>query len=206
MNSLNKNNKWIFLVPIDGNTNKSIQYGQNEISNDDQGSKIQTNNEKEELSEEDLKKNENEKEKNINIEKKGELKIFSKSKNLSIADSSKIYMSEFLKKNWKIKIKRLIIKLKKRYTKKAENLIYEESQKSIINNNIENNNLINIFNDSSNLNNNINNNINTSDNNLYNNNLYNNNHYNLNNLNNSYKHNINYNYNALNEDEKIKNH
>ena len=205
MNSLNKNNKWIFLVPIDGNTNKSIQYGQNEISNDDQGSKIQTNNEKEELSEEDLKKNENEKEKNINIEKKGELKIFSKSKNLSIADSSKIYMSEFLKKNWKIKIKRLIIKLKKRYTKKAENLIYEESQKSIINNNIENNNLINIFNDSSNLNNNINNNINTSDNNLYNNNLYNNNHYNLNNLNISYKHNINYNYNALNEDEKIKN-
>ena len=205
MNSLNKNNKWIFLVPIDGNTNKSIQYGQNEISNDDQGSKIQTNNEKEEISKEDLKKNENEKEKNINIEKKGELKIFSKSKNLSIADSSKIYMSEFLKKNWKIKIKRLIIKLKKRYTKKAENLIYEESQKSIINNNIENNNLINIFNDSSNLNNNINNNINTSDNNLYNNNLYNNNHYNLNNLNISYKHNINYNYNALNEDEKIKN-
>ena len=205
MNSLNKNNKWIFLVPIDGNTNKSIQYGQNEISNDDQGSKIQTNNEKEELSEEDLKKNENEKEKNINIEKKGELKIFSKSKNLSIADSSKIYMSEFLKKNWKIKIKRLIIKLKKKYTKKAENLIYEEPQKSIINNNIENNNLINIFNDSSNLNNNINNNINTSDNNLYNNSLYNNNHYNLNNLNISYKHNINYNYNALNEDEKIKN-
>lgn len=200
MNSLNKNNKWIFLVPIDGNTNKVIQYSQNEMSNDDQGSKIQTNNEKE-LYEEGIKKNENNKEKKINIEKQSELKIFSKSKNLSIADSSKIYMSEFLKKNWKIKIKRLIIKLKKKYTKKAENLIYEEPQKSIINSNIENNNLIKIFNDSSNLNNNINSIINTSDNNLYNNN----NHYNLNNLIFSNKHNINYNYNALNEDEKIKN-
>ena len=183
MNSLNKNNKWIFLVPIDGNTNKSIQDSNNEISNNDQDSKIQANNEKVKPSEEDIKKNENEKEKNINIEKQSELKIFSKSKNLSVADSSKIYMSEFLKKNWKIKIKRLIIKLKKKYTKKAENLIYEEPQKSIINSNIENNNLINIFNDSSNLNNNINNNINTSDNNLYNNSLYNNNQYNLNNLN-----------------------
>ena len=39
----------------------------------------------------------------------------------SNADSSKIYMSEFLKHNWKLKAKRLIIKLKKRYTKKAVN-------------------------------------------------------------------------------------
>ena len=39
----------------------------------------------------------------------------------SNADSSKIYMSEFLKHNWKLKAKRLIIKLKKRYTKKTIN-------------------------------------------------------------------------------------
>ena len=47
----------------------------------------------------------------------------------SNADSSKIYMSEFLKHNWKLKVKRLVIKLKKRYTKKAGNP--EEDDKNI---------------------------------------------------------------------------
>ena len=31
MNSLNKNNKWIFLVPIDGNTNKNTAENKNEL-------------------------------------------------------------------------------------------------------------------------------------------------------------------------------
>ena len=38
-------------------------------------------------------------------------------------------MSEFLKHNWKLKVKRLVIKLKKRYTKKAGNP--EEDDKNI---------------------------------------------------------------------------
>ena len=207
MNSLNKNNKWIFLVPIDGSTNKAISQNQNEISKIEQSSKILINNEREEHLEEDLKKNINVKDNNINIEKQNDFKIFSKSKNLSVADSSKIYMSEFLKKNWKIKIKRLIIKLNKRYTKKAENLFYEEPKNCIINNSEEkeifkNNILINIFNDSQIFNNNLNNNIPASGNNIYNSFSYN---YNINNAYFSKEQGKNDNFYSPNKNEKIKN-
>ena len=39
----------------------------------------------------------------------------------SMANSSKMYMCEFLKHNWKLKAKRLLLKLKKKYSKKITN-------------------------------------------------------------------------------------
>ena len=82
----------------------------------------------------------------------------SKYKDLSRADSSKVYMSEFLKKNWKIKIKRLLFKLKKRYTKQSQNIILKNPKNNMNNsdfsdsndniNNNEINNLINFDDDS----------------------------------------------------------
>ena len=38
-----------------------------------------------------------------------------------MANSSKMYMCEFLKHNWKLKAKRLLLKLKKKYSKKIIN-------------------------------------------------------------------------------------
>ena len=39
----------------------------------------------------------------------------------SMATSNKVYMCEFLKHNWKLKAKRLLVKLKKKYSKKIIN-------------------------------------------------------------------------------------
>ena len=158
MDSSNKNDKWIFLVPIDGNINKSVIETKNQIN------KIEKNQEKSEtkLEEKDEEEYFNKNIFNINhIENNPENKkinenqdntkiyiysLISKNKDLSQADSSKVYMSEFLKKNWKIKIKRLLIKLKKRYTKQSQKINLKDP-----NNNINNN-------DFSDFNNNINNN------------------------------------------------
>ena len=130
-------NKWIFLIPVDGNTNKNINQREKELP-ETVDNKI-NNKEKEQTKQniENLNKEflNNSPEKNFNIKIQNENKnnfpaisysIISKSKDFSIADSSKFYMSECLKKNWKIRIKRLIIKLKKRYTKQAKRFFLED--------------------------------------------------------------------------------
>ena len=153
MEKINKNDKWIFLVPVDGNANKNTIENKNQ-SFEEQNKKNDIEIEKDENIEEiynndyfDIEKIPN----NKKIEEKhNNVKIYSSSlisKNISIADSSKIYMSEFLKKNWKIKIKRLIIKLKKRYTKQVHKSILEEKNKfSNINNKTDNNKFIENYN------------------------------------------------------------
>lgn len=77
------------------------------------------------------------------IKENGEFLIFSncqKNPNIkSKADSSKIYMSEFLKHNWKIKCKRFLIKMQKKYMKKAVKVIDYENNK---NNHFDNNLII----------------------------------------------------------------
>lgn len=154
--SFEKNDKWIFLIPVDGNANKNINKKEKKIL--DSGNN-QINKEKSE-DQQNIKNLNNPKleidslENNSNMEVINENKnnfpaysysIISKSKNFCIADSSKFYISECLKKNWKIRIKRLIIKLKKRYTKQANNFLEEDSKDFINNehfnaNNISNNN------------------------------------------------------------------
>ena len=154
MNSINKNDKWIFLVPVDGNANKNTIENKNQLTFNEQNKKndIKIDDDKglEEIYNKyffdigkipNIKKNE-ENQKNVKIYSTSLL-----SKDISIADSSKIYMSEFLKKNWKIKIKRLIIKLKKRYTKQVQKSILEENNKfSNISNKTENNKFIENYN------------------------------------------------------------
>ena len=153
MEKINKNDKWIFLVPVDGNANKNTIENKNQ-SFEEQNKKNDIEIEKDENIEEiynndyfDIEKIPNNKKIK---EKQNNVKIYSSSlisKNISIADSSKIYMSEFLKKNWKIKIKRLIIKLKKRYTKQVQKSILEEDNKSSnISNKTENSKFIENYN------------------------------------------------------------
>lgn len=148
--------KWIFLVPVDGNGNKNNTKNNNELLQKEQTQKNQENKENEKDSKEESNKinlNNNDIKKDSDIKNTNEnannsklylYSFLSKSKEFSIANSSKIYMSEFLKKNWKIKIKRLILKLKKRYTKQAQKIDFENSDE-IINNkeviNINNNNI-----------------------------------------------------------------
>ena len=176
MNSIEKNDKWIFLVPVDGDTNKKIIENRKELSKDKQNENIQIKKENSNF-EEDIKNNVREKNSSINKNNKennNNLKIYtyslaSKKKDFSLADSSKLYMSEFLKKNWKIKIKRLKIKLKKRYTKHAQKYLEEEPKDIFIskflkinnkekNKFIENNNSINFAENSKLLNRKFNNN------------------------------------------------
>ena len=155
MNSINKNDKWIFLVPVDGNANKNIIENKNKISFNEQNKKNDIKIEEDNKDLEEIYNNDFfDTEKIPNIEKNEEnqknIKIYSTSllsKDISIADSSKIYMSEFLKKNWKIKIKRLVIKLKKRYTKQVQKSILEEDNKSSnISNKTENSKFIENYN------------------------------------------------------------
>ena len=134
MEKLDKNNKWIFLIPVDGNPNKNMPKNENELLEDNKKEKKETN----KILEEDSKDKNNFKDNTINNSsnvdnnfKMLSYSSLSKSKTISIADSSKLYMSEFLKKNWKIKIKRLILKLKKRYMKQSQKLLIEESNNNI---------------------------------------------------------------------------
>ena len=128
MDELDKNNKWIFLIPIDGLSNKNISKNTIGISEDN-------NIEKDNSMEEDFNQyfygnniNESDSNSNLNLrENRNNSKIYSysflsKSKIISKADSSKLHMSEYFKKNWKKKIKRLIIKLKKRFTKQSQKI------------------------------------------------------------------------------------
>ena len=143
MEKLEKNNKWIFLIPVDGNTNKIISKNESELLEEDKK-------EKNKDLEDDSKNKNNFVENKINnittVDNKSKMLSYSslsKSGTISVADSSKIYMSEFLKKNWKIKIKRLILKLKKRYMKQSQKLLIEEPKINIFvppnTNSIENN-------------------------------------------------------------------
>ena len=134
MNTTNQNDKWIFLVPVDGNVNKSTIEKKNQLLFEEQNKKKDIEIEKNKDFEEIYNKDFFNTEKIPNIkkikEKQNNIKIYSSSlisKDISIADSSKLYMSEFLKKNWKIKIKRLIIKLKKRYAKQVQKSILEDN-------------------------------------------------------------------------------
>ena len=76
----------------------------------------------------------------------------------SMITSSKIYISEFLKPNWKLKSRRIIAKLKKKLIKQYYKL-YKENNKNIrilnctntINNNINNKNNIHFINNYDNL-------------------------------------------------------
>ena len=72
----------------------------------------------------------------------------------SMANSSKIYISEILKSNWKLKSRRLITKLKKRLIKQYKNLYMNNNNNinntKIINNNYDNINIINFNNKNNN--------------------------------------------------------
>ena len=148
MDELDKNNKWIFLIPIDGLSNKNISKNTIGISEDN-------NIEKDNSMEEDFNKyfygnniNESDSNSNLNLrENRNNSKIYSysflsKSKIISKADSSKLYMSEYFKKNWKKKIKRLIINLKKRFTKQSQKISSDNNINNLFDiTNIENKNL-----------------------------------------------------------------
>ena len=141
MEKLEKNNKWIFLIPVDGNANKPNSKNNNKLL------KININ-EKEEIIKENSK-NKNNYDKNTKSNNSdNNCKIYSyssiiKSKTISNADSSKLYVSEFLKKNWKKKIKRLRLKLQKRFTKQSQKLL-ENGPKININNSLDINKSINL--------------------------------------------------------------
>ena len=146
MDNFEKSNKWIFLVPIDGITNKNNPKNKTELSN---YKNIEKNNNHKEENNNDINFIENNKNIKKN-EKQEDLKAYSysfisKTKNIPRADSSKIYMSEFLKKNWKLRTKRLVLKLKKRYTKQSQRAFLKNTENTInefseIHNNINSNN------------------------------------------------------------------
>jgi len=143
MEESESNNKWIFLIPVDGNINKTNSKNNNELLEQNKKEKLELTKE--------YSKNKNNYDKNvkdncINIDNNCKIYSYSsitKSKAIMNADSSKLYVSEFLKKNWKIKIKRLRIKLQKRYTKQSQKLLKEEP-KININNSLDINKKINI--------------------------------------------------------------
>ena len=135
MEDIDKSNKWIFLIPVDGLSNKNISNNAKEIYEDNKSEKdnsIEENFNKE-FFEDNIKENDsNLRENNSKIYS---YSFLSKSNIKSIADSSKLYMSEHLKKNWKKKIKRLIIKLKKRYTKQSQKVNSDNNTNNLPDNN-----------------------------------------------------------------------
>ena len=73
--------------------------------------------------------------------------IFSSDKNKkqikSLSNSSRLYINEILKKNWKVKVRKLKKRLKQKLIKKINHIENEEKKQNIKNNNIESNFLIN---------------------------------------------------------------
>ena len=103
--------KCIFLVPLDGETNNLIT-NQNDLEEKNDGGKINY-----------IVNKPLETENQINLELESKPYLYSSlkdNKNLCVSDSNKIYISEFLKKNWKKRVKRIKAKLKKKYYKKAK--------------------------------------------------------------------------------------
>ena len=88
-----------------------------------------------EFLEDKIKENDSNMRENENNSKIYSYSFLSKSNIKSIADSSKLYMSEHLKRNWKKKIKRLIIKLKKRYTKQSQKVNSDNNTNNLPDNN-----------------------------------------------------------------------
>ena len=85
-----------------------------------------------------------------NKEQEKEIIVFSKSVNdrhiKSMTNSSKIYICEIFKQNWKLKVRRLITKLKKKLIKEYNNSFLKEVNKQLnINNKIYNNYINNNF-------------------------------------------------------------
>ena len=129
--SFEKNDKWIFLIPVDGNANKNINKKEKKIL--DSGNN-QINKEKSE-DQQNIKNLNNPKleidslENNSNMEVINENKnnfpaysysIISKSKNFCIADSSKFYISECLKKKLENQNKKINNKIKKKIYKTSK--------------------------------------------------------------------------------------
>ena len=149
----------IFFLPIDFEENlknkeddnpkndkinyikKNKENTENESTNEDSSSSGKELDQSQDIDE--LKKDENPK---INKEKK--TIVFSKSVNdphiKSMTNSSKIYICEIFKQNWKLKARRLITKLKKRLIKEYQkSSLREENKKANVYNSIYNNNYIN---------------------------------------------------------------
>ena len=192
----------IFCIPIDSENNKNFQEEQ-------QKSDILEN--ENSLINETFKKKENKNNKNILT-----FSLDKNDKNIkSMTNSSKIYISEIFKKNWKLKSRRLMAKLKKRLIKQMQNYNSTKS-KNEKSNFIENNFVNQVIIKSNNINNGFNNfwiynkcnninNFNQIDNICnYNNNLSNincknfNNNFNINNVVNESINNIVYNNNINN--------
>ena len=79
--------------------------------------------------------------------KNSEFITFSTDKNnkqiKSLSNSSRLYINEILKKNWKVKVRKLKKRLKQKLIKKINHIENEEKKQNIKNNNIESNFLIN---------------------------------------------------------------
>ena len=60
-----------------------------------------------------------------------------------LSNSSRLYINEILKKNWKVKVRKLKKRIKQKLIKKINHIENEEKKQSIKNNNIESNFLIN---------------------------------------------------------------
>ena len=134
----------IFFVPIDCEENsKHIEEGKNTLQK------------KQKYSESNSEKDVNSKIKHSKEKKKEkDVIVFSKSQNdrkiKSMANSSKIYITEIFKQNWKLKARRLITKLKKKLIKQYFNVCDEDENfedksinKTLSWNNYENSNYIN---------------------------------------------------------------
>ena len=126
---------------IKENFKKNKENTENESTNEDSSSSGKELDQSQDIDE--LKKEENTKtNKEINTI------VFSKSVNdphiKSMTNSSKIYICEIFKQNWKLKARRLITKLKKRLIKEYQkSSLREENKKTNVYNSIYNNNYIN---------------------------------------------------------------
>ena len=92
----------------------------------------------------DIQSDNSKKAKNADKNEQNDIIVFSKNVNdrhiKSMTNSSKIYICEIFKQNWKLKARRLITKLKKRLIKEYQNsLLKEENKIGNVNNNIYNN-------------------------------------------------------------------
>ena len=96
----------------------------------------------------DIQSDNSKKTKNADKNEQNDIIVFSKNVNdrhiKSMTNSSKIYICEIFKQNWKLKARRLITKLKKRLIKEYQkSSLKEENKKINVYNSIYNNNYIN---------------------------------------------------------------
>ena len=116
INMNNINYPSIFTIPIDGEEDEKDSSHHNEIINNSQNNIITQNNNN------NINNINNITNQQINVNKWVVFSSLNTQKSTrSMATSSKMYMCEFLKHNWKLKAKRLLVKLKKKYSKKIIN-------------------------------------------------------------------------------------